>query len=168
MANAILVRYRAKFTIEGTAPAGFVAPSGYINDITKVGGLNLGEEGSVTVPEWDRVTEISDGKRKLVPITLSYMLKAVAPDDPTMKAFEFFMRWFKYRASVTMRADIDITNRNWETLYTFAAKGVEMTSHKMEDQDLGTPKLGVWDVVLRPYDIKLVSSGNVDLTDWGA
>jgi hypothetical protein len=156
--NALLVRYKV-FIDEETGPASTVP----LDDITMAGGLSLGEEGTVTIPEWDRDIDISNGKRKIPAVTLKYKLKG-----ETLPTFKYFADWWNKRNSVCRNVRIEILDRAWQLLYTFVYTGVEMGGHKMEDQDLGTPKLGIWEVTLRPYDVYMTDeNGNIIISPGG-
>lgn len=156
--NAVLVRYKVYIEDEDTSSGGTgggsVTP---MDDVTMVGGLSLGEEGTITVPEWDRDVELSNGKRKIAPLTLKYKLKG-----KTIPTHKFFANWWANRNSICKKVRVEILNRAWELQYTFVYLGVEFAGFKMEDQDLGSPKLGIWECTLRPYDVMMTDeNGNV-------
>lgn len=162
--NAILVRYKVFIedddTASGGSGGGGVIP---VDDIISVSGLTLGEEGTVTVPEWDRDTEISNGKRKLSPLGLKYKLKG-----NNLPTFKFFTNWWENRNSQIKKIRVEICDRAWKVLYTLVFTGVEISGHKMEDQDLGTPKLGIWEVTTRPYDVFMTDAdGNIIVSEGG-
>lgn len=123
------------------------------NNITKVGGLNMGEEGTVEVPDWGTKSIIADGVRVLQPVTLQFRVHfdpfaANSDMDTLIKMFDRRSR-FKYTW------EIFITDRGFKVLWKFKFIQTDMKSFKMEDQELGQAKVGLIDADFLPYDVEL-------------
>lgn len=147
--NALMIRYRVKPVAGCNVNAAVVPliPAGSIANITRVTGISLGEEGEIEVPEWDRKSKISDGKRTLPPLGLQFRI------DGNQDVFNFFMNYFRYRHDTYITFNIEITRRDWSILHVYEFKDCEMRSFVQEDQELGQTKLGLVDMAFSPYDI---------------
>lgn len=161
--TATLVRFVGAASIDcgpgtGTPPISGVDKT--FGNITKVGGLNMGEEGTVEVPDWGVKAIISDGVRVLQPLQLQFRV----PLDPTGPTSDLktLIDMFNQRAAYKYTWEIFITNRAFQVLYVFKFIQTDMRSFKMEDQDLGAAKVGLIDTEFLPYDVELRDcNGNV-------
>ncbi len=153
--NALMTRYQVRFE-EECAPVGFietVSPTKIWKEFTKVGGLALGDEGTIEVPEWDRKVKISDGIRVVEPVPLSFRVDKKAPGT----AFAMVMEWADKRHDVCRTLYVDRCDRAWNPLWTWKFSGCQMLSlPKEEDQELGATKLAIWSFSLTPYDVTLL------------
>jgi len=136
--NAILVRYKVFIedddTASGGSGGGGVIP---VDDIIAVSGLTLGEEGTVTVPEWDRDTEISNGKRKLMPLGLKYKLKG-----NNLPTFKFFSDWWANRNTQIKKIRVEICDRRFSTLSSTPGSKFPVTRWKTKTSALQSSAYG--------------------------
>lgn len=140
--NALIVRYKVFITDAATNVK-------EVKSITKVGGFSLGEEGTITVPEWDRDAMIADGKRKLKEVTMQYRLMAGLDDH------RYFLSWWKARAGDNRDISVVWYDRAWTELFRWNWEDVEFAAFNGEDQELGSVKLGLIDVKFLPYEVDI-------------
>lgn len=152
--NALMIRYRVRLTPGCNVNPALLplVPTGAIANITRVTGISLGEEGEIEVPEWDRKSKISDGKRVLPVLGLQFRI------DGNLNTFNFFSNWFRYRNDSFFNINVEITRRDWSVLHTYEYLDTEMRSFVQEDQELGATKLGLVDMSFSPYDVLLKDS----------
>lgn len=152
--NALMIRYRVKANPGCNVNANVtpLIPAGPITNITRVTGISLGEEGEIEVPEWDRKSRISDGKRNLPVLGLQFRI------DGNQNTFNFFATYYRYRHDTYMTFLVDITRRDWQILHTYEFVDCEMRSFVQEDQELSATKLGLVDMAFSPYDVLLKDS----------
>lgn len=130
-----------------------------LDSITKVGGISLGEEGEVEIPDWDVVGLISDGKRKLTNLTTQFRLTdklslgttTTIPDNTSNILAHLYAR----RHAVATNWYIYITDRDWNVQFYYKYIDATIKKWSQEDQELGAPKLGLIDMDLAPQDIEL-------------
>lgn len=151
--KALMVRFAVEISLNGSAPK-------KIQDIIAINGLDLGKEGTIEVPEWDRNVQISDGKKKLSDLGVKFRI------NEGSDTFKFFLDMWKDRANAEVDIDIIITKRNWEELYRYKATGCEMLGFKGDDQELGSPKLGINELVFAPYDMDIDTSSAGTVFSW--
>lgn len=126
-------------------------------NITKVGGISLGEEGEVEIPNWDVVGLISDGKRKLTNLSLSarltksLQLGTVDVDDTVGILAHLYAK----RHALAVNYYLYITDRDWNVQYYYKYIDATMKKWTQEDQELGAPKLGLIDTDIAPQDVEL-------------
>lgn len=138
--NALILRYRVEIDNEDI----------FGSDIISVAGFDLGEEGTIEVPEWDRIALVSDGKRKIVDVALKYRLM----DD--MKTHDYFKDWWDTRAISNRDISVIWTSRDYDReLFRWVFLDCEFRKFNGEDQELGATKLGVLECTFAPYDVDI-------------
>lgn len=160
--NALLIRYIvkiAKGSCDNTPGIDAVISNntnnGVVQSVTRVSGLDLGEEGTIEVPDWDIKYTVSDGKRVIPPLGIQYRI------DADLKTFNLMTFLFQNRATVSIDWEIIITNRSWQKLYSYKAIDSQIRRHGQEDQELGTSKIGLIDTIWAPSDMQLIdANGN--------
>jgi len=144
----------------GGGPGGYQAAVG---GITKIGGISLGEEGEVEIPDWDVVGLVSDGKRKLTTLTLQARAKTSLKNNQASldDGLSVLTEFYKARHAVAANFYVFITDRSWNVLWYYLFENCTLKSFKQEDQELGTPKLGFVDIDAAPENVYLYDcSGN--------
>lgn len=127
-----------------------------LDNVTKVNGINLGEEGEVEIPGWDSVGLVSDGKRKLTSFTLQVRVdEAIKGTGSITSTAGAMARLYKQRAALSVDVYVLITDRAWNVLWFYLMEDSTLKSWKQEDQELGAPKLGLVDLDFSPADVKL-------------
>lgn len=140
--NALLVRF-AVF-LDGVE----------LKDVISFNGLSMGGEGVIDIPEWDRTALISNGKRKVSEIVFKYRLMETSSTHETMTA------WWGNRSLQNKTVNCTWYNRAWEFLLTWSFLSCELAELKAEDQELGTPKLGIFECKCYPYDVEMLKTGS--------
>ncbi len=159
------------------------ARQGYqlFTNCTKVTGLTLGEEGTVEVPQWGVTGMMSDGQRKLSPISMDFRIEnsitasnataatTVAPGATgpasvagiqTTNNTALLFNMFENRGNAKYDINVYITNRAFQTLFVYSFTNCDMRSIKTEDQELGSPKLGTITAEFLPLDVVLKTCDN--------
>lgn len=145
-------------SLASVVPVDAGAPSALIlKSITRVGGISLGEEGEVEVPEWDRTAIISDGKRKLQTLTTQVRIDGNLEKNVTSSSnsASILSSIFANRNLVSVNIYLFITGRDWKTMYYYKFTDAQCKRFGQEDQELGAAKLGMIDVDFAPYDAEL-------------
>jgi hypothetical protein len=126
----------------------------------KVTGLTMGEEGTIEVPQWGITGMMADGQRKLSPISMDFRIQdgVSAETDTSLTALIFNM--FENRGNAKYNINIYITNRAFQTLFVYNYIGCDMRSLKIEDQELGSPKLGTLTAEFLPLNVAVKSCNN--------
>lgn len=153
--NALLIRYKVRIKDESSGLGGQpFDPMGLITikQISRVTGLGLGDEGTITLTEYNKIVTIPDGRRKLPNLGLQMRM-----DGSVAAIFHltFFEDWWEERQSKTYTIAVDITKRDWTPILTLEYQGSSILSHNYEDQDLGAPRLGFVNMTFAPYDVVL-------------
>ena len=138
--NALIVRYKVEIDNQDI----------FGSDIISIAGFNLGEEGSIEVPEWDRNAIISDGKRKIQPITLKYRLMR------GLQTHTYFKEWWDERNTSNRDIVVIWTSRDFNNeLFRWVFLDCEFNKFTGEDQELGATKLGVIECGFLPYEVDM-------------
>ena len=142
MANArSVIVQKYKVIINGTE----------LPDVVSVAGIGLGEEGTVEAAEVDQKVDVSDGVRKIDPITIKIQKKK------GLKAFSHMKDWWDNRATDYKDVSISIWDKLMtEELHRYFFPECEIKSWKEEDQERASPKIGVVTCILLPYGAELV------------
>lgn len=129
----------------------------YLQAITRVGGISLGEEGEVEVPEWDTTSIISDGKRKIQTLTTQVRVSEAFAASVTAGSSDANIMALLYslRDLITLNVYLFITARDWSVLYYYKFIDSQIKKFSQEDQELGAAKLGLIDIDFAPYDVEL-------------
>ena len=156
-----LTRFVVKITEAcGSEAANAVIPSGgkIFTNCVKVTGLSLGEEGTVTVPQWGVNGLLADGQRTLSPLALDFRVEdqvastyAVASANNMDMLVQMFSKRFIYKYQI----EVAITDRGFKTLFIYKFKECDMRTFKSDDQELGAGKLGVIMCEFLPLDVEL-------------
>lgn len=128
----------------------------------KVSGLGLGEEGTVTVPQWGVNGMLADGQRTLSELNIDFRIEdkitsALAATPAATSPNSVLYKMFANRASSKYDIDIAITNRAFKALFVLKYEKCDFRSLKFEDQELGAAKLGTIMTSFLPYDVKMVA-----------
>lgn len=152
--NATMVRYKVTVYDDADGSSGTKKE---IPNIISASGLSLGEEGTIEVPEWDRVTMIADGKFRVPELDMKYRLDG-ASDYATHK---YFSEWWGERNGKNKAIAVSWTDRAYQVLFTWFFTSCEFVKFTGEDQELGSPKLGVIELKFLPYNVKLINNSSV-------
>lgn len=136
------------------------------SNAVKVTGINLGEEGTVEVPQWGVTGIISDGQRKLSPIAIDFrvdngineLANGVAPTTINQTDLVFYM--FEKRAIAQYNINVYITDRSFTALFVYNFAGCTMRKLAMDDQELGAAKLGMIMTEFLPLDATVKGCNN--------
>lgn len=167
--NALMLRYQVTIK-DGTCPStgngltavNAIAAVGFISGITKVNGLDLGEEGTIEVPDWETKYTVSDGKRTLPQLEIQYRI------DADLINFKLMSALFNNRAQVSADIEVLITKRDWTPLYIYKYISCQMRKHSQEGMELGSAKLGYIDTLWSPSDVQLLDCAHGILVAQGA
>lgn len=146
--NALLARYAVRID---NSPFRLVP----IKQATKIDGLSLGQDGTVSITERDKIVEIPDGRKKLLPFAIELRV-----DSSVMfRVVEnFFMDWWNNRNKRTHTIMVDICNRAYFPYYTWYLEHCSIQDLAMTDMELGTPKLALFTMSFQPYDVYIKRS----------
>ena len=129
-----------------------------LSNVTKVGGISLGEEGEVEIPDWEKVGLISDGKRKLTSLTLHVIADTILNRTDAGGNYDgasVMAALFAKRNTVRANFYVFITDRSWQVLWYYKFHDLSLKKFGQEDQELGAPKLGLFDIDGSPADVTL-------------
>jgi hypothetical protein len=136
--NALIVRYVVEIEKNGTYQT--------VPDITSVNGFDLGEEGTIEVPEWDRDVMVANGKRKVGEVSLKFRIMQ------NMQTFAYFKEWWDNRGGDNRTIKVTWCKRNWVPILEWIFEDNEFAKFGGEDQELGTVKLGYIENKFYPYE----------------
>lgn len=124
----------------------------------KVTGLSLGEEGTVTVPQWGVNGLLADGQRTLSPLALDFRIE----DDivasyvaATAKPTDMLVEMFAKRSDHKYDIEVSICDRGFKAIMIYKFKECDMRFFKSDDQELGAAKLGTIMTEFLPLDVEL-------------
>jgi hypothetical protein len=123
-----------------------------LKQVSKIDGLSLGSEGTLSLTEFDKIVEIPDGRRKLLPIAMelrvdsSLMFRVVE---------NFFMDWWAKRRRVTHTIMVDICNRAYLPYYTWYFYHCSIQDLAMPGMELGNGRLATFTTSFQPYDVMI-------------
>lgn len=126
----------------------------------KVTGLGLGEEGTVTVPQWGVNGILADGQRTLSGVTLDFRVENSLPVTVGTTKTEILADMFDKRASSKYDLRIAITGRDFKAMFVYAYDNCDLRSFKSEDQEIGASKLGTVMLEFLPLDARLLACDN--------
>ena len=140
MSRSVIVQ-KYKVIVDGTE----------LPDVISVAGIGLGEEGTVEASEVDQKVDVSDGVRKIDPVTIKIQKKK------GLKTFKFMKDWWDNRATAYKDVSIAIWDKLMtEELHRYFYAECEIKSWKEEDQEQASPKVGTVECILLPYGAELV------------
>lgn len=145
--NALLINFK----VEIEDMSGNVTK---LKDIIAFNGFKLGEEGTIEVPEDDRIASISNGRRKIPETTLKYrLIKGTTEDGGTHK---YFYNWWEKRSGDNRTIRVIWLERDRVTeIFRWIYSDAEFAGFTGEDQDYASPKLGVLECKFLPYDAQM-------------
>ena len=125
--NALITKYRVEVDTDNI----------FGSDIVQVGGLSLGEEGMIEVPEQDKIAQVSDGVVKYAPLDIKFRL------SEGLVTFDYFLALWDERASRNTDIAIIETRRDGVTeLFRWIFTDCEMKKFaSAEDLVLGEIKV---------------------------
>jgi hypothetical protein len=126
--------------------------------VTKVGGLTLGEEGEITIPYWDREGMTGDGKRKFENVTMQVRVDEKFVQGVNSGEANAMAHFFNVRERVKFNIHVYLVDRGWQVLYEYVYTDSTLKKWSQEDQELGSPKLGLIDLTFLPDNAKLFDS----------
>ena len=132
-------------------------PYYWLRDIITVNGFTLGEEGTIEVPEWDRITLISNGRRQIQELTMTYrLISDWGKHEYVNKTDNYLLSWFGKRGGDNRDIRIDWIARDWKSIIsTWTFESCEFLMYQGEDQDFADPKVGIIEVKFAPYDVSV-------------
>ena len=167
--NALMLRYQVTMVNSTECSSGLAGTAaltalgtGIISGITKVNGLDLGEEGTIEVPDWETKYTVSDGKRTLPQLELQYRI------DGNLEVFKAMAGLYNARAQVSADITVTVTKRDWTPLYKYKYISCQMRKHSQEGMELGSAKLGYVDTLWSPSDVQLLDCASGLLVSKGA
>lgn len=128
----------------------------------KATGLSLGEEGTITVPQWGVNGILSDGQRTISALGLDFRVESNVPATPntTPSDTEVLVNMFSYRSATKYDIDVAITGRDFKALFIYKYKNCDFRSFKSDDQEIGAAKLGTIMTEFLPLEIELYDCAN--------
>lgn len=156
--DATLIRFVVRMTVSCGTPVGPIAPlvggvEKSFSSITKVSGIDLGEEGTISVPFWGRMAQMSDGIRVFKPLAIQLRIPRL-PFEPGSD-FAAISAMYNQRAALRYNIDVWVTDRSFEALMLVRFFENDMKKFSFEDMELGAAKVGVVDTEFLPRDVKL-------------
>lgn len=144
--NALILRYVVEIEEGGTYKT--------VPAITSVAGFDLGEEGTIEVPEWDRDAMVADGKRKVGEMNMKFRLMQ------DMITFAYFKEWWETRSGNNRNIKVTWCKRNWVPIVEWIFEDTEFIKFGGEDQELGQVKLGIIELKFLPYEKRIQYPAN--------
>jgi hypothetical protein len=166
---AKLTRFVVKIS-EACGPTDFaVIPSGgkIFTNCVKVTGLNMGDEGTVTVPQWGVNGLMADGQRTLSPLALDFRVEDQIPETfavATAKLTDYVVAMFANRSAYKYQIEVAVTDRAFKALFIYRFKDCDMKSFKSDDQEIGGGKLGMIMTEFLPNDVELFPCSTASIT----
>ena len=156
---ATLVRFVVKAEIAcgsgGAEPDPFTGTL-LMKSITKVAGLDMGKEGEISVPFWGRLAKISDGVRVFSMLTMGMRVPLDALEAASANPdFESVLTMYDVRGQFKYNIRVIITDRAFRPLYVFRFLDCDMKELAMDDQDMASPGVGMWNMAFLPGDVRL-------------
>ncbi len=149
------MRYKVRI-LEESAPGGIIQIGGLatfnVSSVTAVEGLDLGEDGEVSLLEYDKRVRVSDGIRAIPDLTLQARVDSNASGEFLLT---FFEDWYNERQKVTRTILVDLCNRSWRVIRTYEYVGCQLRNYSNGSADLGQPKLYVVNLKFTPYNVLL-------------
>lgn len=153
--NAMLMRYKVRIQ-EESAPGGILQIGGIsgfnVASVTSVEGLSLGEDGEVSILEYDKRVRISDGIRAIPDLSMQIRIDGGVSGELLMT---FFEDWYNERQKVTRTILIDLCNRAWNPVRTYEYVGCQLRNYDNGSAELGQSKLYLVNLKFTPYNVLL-------------
>ena len=135
-----------------------------ILDITSISGLGMGDQGTVTLTQQDRIVEIPDGIRKLPQLTFAFRFKNFEPISMTIK--DRLFTWYNERSTKTYDLDVFITNKTFCPSHAYRYLGCSIKDIKENEKEIGKADFSIITATFTPYDIIALSSPVEALQAW--
>lgn len=165
---AKLVRFVVRISENCADPSISALSGGVIFDnAIKVSGLGLGEEGTVTVPQWGVNGMLADGQRTLAELNIDFRIEdqitsSLSNTPLVTNKNSILYKMFDYRSTSKYDLDIAITDRSFKALFVLKYEKCDFRSLKFEDQEIGAAKLGTMMTSFLPYDVRMVACNGTD------
>lgn len=122
-----------------------------IADIISISGLGMGDQGTVTLTQQDRIVEIPDGIRKLPNLTVEFRFK---PFDPVSSLFKNrLFDWYNKRNTQTYDLTIFVTNRTFCPTHAYKYIGCSIKNLTENDKSMGKSDFSIITATFIPYDV---------------
>lgn len=163
--DATLVRFVVEARVSCGTPQAPIANMNTtphtFSSVTKLTGLDLGEEGTVEVPFWGRKAQMADGIRTFKPLGIQLRI----PQTPFAPGSDFAVlaAMFDQRSALTYDIDVWITDRAFVSLMLVRFYNADMKKFSFEDMELGAAKVGLVDTEFLPRDARLFDCKGVDV-----
>lgn len=135
-----------------------------ILDVISVSGLGMGDQGTVTLTQQDRVVEIPDGIRKLPQLTLTFRFKNFEVISMAVK--DKLFEWYNNRSTKTYDIDVFITNKTFCPSHAYRYLGSSIKDIKENDKEIGKADFSIITAIFTPYDIVALSSPVEAIQAW--
>lgn len=122
-----------------------------IRDVVSISGLSMGDQGSVTLTQQDRIIEIPDGIRKLPELTLAF--RFIPSDLESVAVKTKLFDWYNDRNIRVYDIEIYITNRTWCPIHKWVFSGSSIKNISENDKDISTPSLSQITASFVPYEV---------------
>jgi hypothetical protein len=126
-----------------------------ITDVISVSGLSLGDQGTVTLTQQDRIVELPDGIRKLPTLNFTCRFKNGDIQSEFVKAKLF--EWYNERSTKTYDIQIFITNKTFCPQHSYKYLGSSIKNISENDKEMGKPDFSIITISTLPYDVIYLS-----------
>lgn len=122
-----------------------------VGDVFSVSGLGMGDQGTVTLTQQDRIVELPDGIRRFDPLTISFRFNEVDPVSLILK--QKIYQWYNERNTRTYDIEIFVTDKKFCLRYAYKYVGSSIKSIKENDKEVGRSDIPVITATFLPYDV---------------
>lgn len=122
-----------------------------VRDVVLVNGLSMGDQGSVTLTQQDRIIEIPDGIRKLPELTLAFRFVRGNLESEVAKTRLF--EWYDKRNERLYDIEVYITDRKWCPIHKWVFSGASIKNISENDKDIASPSLSLITASFVPYEV---------------
>lgn len=135
-----------------------------ISQIVAVDGLTEGSQGTIELREQGKTFKIPDDVVDIAALKLQ--LREDKDAEGRLVRF-LFDEWWVNRKNAVFNVFVDLTDRMWCHLETFAFYGCTFQERSTPSRVLGTPTLGVIDMTFLPYEVRKLNSLEILATAGG-
>lgn len=133
-------------------------------DIVSISGLGMGDQGTITLTQQDRIVELPDGIRRLPQLTLSFRFDSKNPSSVFAK--DKLFEWYNKRNTQTYDLDVFITNRTFCPQHGYRYLGSSIKNITENDKSMGKADLSIITAVFIPYDVIALTNTAEAITAW--
>lgn len=126
-----------------------------LKDVISVSGLGLGDQGSVTLTQQDRIVEIPDGIRTLPNLTISMRFSFRDPTSEIVKTKLF--EWYNSRSTKVYDVQVYITNKSFCVQHSYKYIGSSIKNISENDKEMGRSEFSIITATIVPYDVVYLS-----------